>query len=644
MRVRGHALILGAILVPLNCIWIAQMEMATQYNPGIGGGPFPTTFSLFSNVVLLLVVLSLLNASLGRIAPRWKLNPAELLVIYTMLCIASAVDAIDMIDVLVPMVTHVYRYDDLSAGRPYADEIMPYIPTWFSVTDTDALKYWHEGAPHNFWRRETLLAWLPALSVWGIVLLVMLWVMLCMAALLRTRWINQERLSYPITFIPVQIAHGGHGIFSGSLFWLGVSISVFISLINGLHMIWPAIPTIWVKLRDLAPYFSGRPWNAVGWTPISFYPFAIGLGYLLPPDLLFSTWFFFWLFKAERIMASATGWLGYDSLAPYINEQCFGAYMYVAIFGLWLARRYIAESVARVFAPASEGNTPSEVFHRRLAISGAILGFVALVGFFVHTGMSIWLAAVAWIIYWLISLSVTRMRAELGPPAHDLHAGGPDHMLPIMIGTRSLGTQNLNLITWFYWFNRAYRSHPMPHMLEGFCMARRQGFSERPMVSGVVIGGVLGVISTFVALVYFGYHKGAEAKMAGHVTWFGFEAFNRLRGWLNNPAGPNFGSVGGAGAGLLFAAVLHRMTIQYIWWPLHPLGFAIAGSYSMSVSWCPMLLAWVAKTALLHYGGQRGYMRFVPFFVGLLLGDYCSGTIWPVIGWLTGRSLYSFQQ
>ena len=64
----------------------------------------------------------------------------------------------------------------------------------------------------------------------------------------------------------------------------------------------------------------------------------------------------------------------------------------------------------------------------------------------------------------------------------------------------------------------------------------------------------------------------------------------------------------------------------------------------MSTMWCPMLIAWLAKTLIFRYGGQRGYMRMVPFFVGLLVGDYLPGCLWPVVGWIMGKPMYSFQQ
>jgi hypothetical protein len=570
------------------------------------------------------------------------LNAGEMIVVYVMLCIASAVDAIDMIDVLVPMIAHVHRYNDPAAGHRYLEDIIPYIPKYFTVNDVTALKAWHEGKPEAFWTVATFRAWWPPLAAWGGFLVVMLGVMLSLAALLRTKWIDEERLSYPITQIPLQIVQEPSGLFRNRVFWVGVSLAAGISLLNGLAVLYPTIPMIRVKLFDLSPQFSSRPWNAMGWTPISFYPFGIGLGYLLPPDLLLSSWVFYWLLKVERVFASAVGWSGFDAEAPYIDQQCFGAYTYIAAFGLWLGRRYFAKAIVSVFTWRSRADEAER--DQRLSVLGAAAGIIALGLFFLAAGMSLWLVATVWVIYWLIALAVTRMRAELGPPAHDLHNGGPDHMLPILLGTRGFATRDLNLLTWFYWFNRAYRSLPMPHMLEGYCMARRHGFSERKVTWAIVLAGVVGVASTLFALVYFGYHNGAEAKMAGHATGFGWEAFNRLEGWLHNRTPANWRAIGAVGAGLMFAAGLHRMTIRHIWWPFHPLGFALSGSYSMGTMWCPMLIAWAAKTCLMHYGGQRTYMRAVPFFIGLLIGDYTMGCIWPVVGWILGKTMYSFQQ
>ena len=63
--------------------------------------------------------------------------------------------------------------------------------------------------------------------------------------------------------------------------WIGFAVAGGIDLINGLSFIYPAIPRINVKMHDIGRFLPSKPWNAMGWTAISFYLFAIGLGFLM---------------------------------------------------------------------------------------------------------------------------------------------------------------------------------------------------------------------------------------------------------------------------------------------------------------------------------------------------------------------------
>ena len=60
----------------------------------------PTTISVFSHVIFILCLLILGNLLVKRFRPAWALKPPELLVIYTMLCLASAMCGHDMGEIL----------------------------------------------------------------------------------------------------------------------------------------------------------------------------------------------------------------------------------------------------------------------------------------------------------------------------------------------------------------------------------------------------------------------------------------------------------------------------------------------------------------------------------------------------------------
>ena len=284
--------------MPINGLWLAHMEMATSGSLGATAGPFPTTFSLFANVILVLVALNALNALFRARAPRLMLTQAEILVLYIMLAIGTCIPSVDFLDVLVPMMGHVTR--NASAANGWQDLFGKYLPAWFHVTDAEALTGWYLGNASPFlWRN--IRPWLIPAAAWTAFAGALFLVMYCMNVLVRRQWTRDEKLSYPIIQLPMDMTEPDGAFFRQRLMWMGFGVAAAISLVNGLSVFIPNVPYIAIKMTDLSPYFTARPWNAMGWTPISLYPFAIGLGFLLPADLLFSCWFFFFMWKLSLI-------------------------------------------------------------------------------------------------------------------------------------------------------------------------------------------------------------------------------------------------------------------------------------------------------------------------------------------------------
>jgi hypothetical protein len=47
--------------------------------------------------------------------------------------------------------------------------------------------------------------------------------------------------------------------------------------------------------------------------------------------------------------------------------------------------------------------------------------------------------------------------------------------------------------------------------------------------------------------------------------------------------------------------------------------------------WLPIFLAWAIKAVILRYGGLRGYRAALPFFIGLVLGEFAAGFIRTIL-------------
>jgi len=69
--------------------------------------------------------------------------------------------------------------------------------------------------------------------------------------------------------------------------------------------------------------------------------------------------------------------------------------------------------------------------------------------------------------------------------------------------------------------------------------------------------------------------------------------------------------------------------------PIHPAGFLVAVTYPMSMLWFSMFIGWLLKAPIMRYGGIKGYRQYMPFFLGLILGDCINAVLWTVVGFVT---------
>ena len=466
------SVILSLILIPINCYWIMYTEM-------VWWGLFPTTMSLFFNAVFFVFVITLLNLLVRRIKRQWAMTHGELLVIYVMLCMASAIASHDHTQVLIPMIGHVFWYD--TPENEWRELLHRYMPTWGTVQDKGILEGFYEGQT-TLYRAEVLQAWLGPTLWWTSFIVVLVFVMLCINVVLRKQWTEREKLAYPIIQLPLEMTRdSGAKFYRGRVFWTAFILVSLLNLVNGFSYLFPTIPIIGVRFRNISHFFTDKPWSAIGWTPFSIYPFVIGLGFFMPLDLSFSCWFFYLFRKMQRIVGAIIGVRGLPGF-PYDRQQSLGAYLGLAIFAIWASRKYLAEVFRQIFTGRSSLDESVEPMRYRTAIIGIVLGCVYLIAFSVKIGISISLGIAFFAMYFALSTGITRMRVESGAPAHDLHFMGPDYALPTILGSRGMGGSNLTALSFLFFFNRAHRSHPMPHQLEGFQLASRARFNPKPLV------------------------------------------------------------------------------------------------------------------------------------------------------------------
>ncbi len=639
---RGFAA--GAALLPINCLWVLHMERIAAH------GPIPSTISLFFNVVFILFFLTLANAGVRRLRPAWALTGGELVIVYVMLTMGTSLAGLDGMQVLLPVMTHPFWFAN---PENRWDQLFAEMPTWLTVPDRDVLYGYYTGAS-SLYQPQILEAWRAPVLWWTGFIFVLVMVTVCLSVIVRAQWADRERLTFPIIQLPLALVDPETSLWRSSLLWVGFGAAGAVNIINGLHYLYPAVPYLSIaptldnwSANNLMRHLTDMPWRAIGWLPVTFYPAVVGICFLLPLDLLFACVFFFFWWKAMFVLSAALGlsegWTEAlsRSVFPYHNEQMFGSYLAIAIAPLLVGRRHLRHVWLRIIGRASEADDSGEGLPYRAAAVGAVAGIALLALFSIRAGLAPALAALFFIIYYLVSLAVARVRAEFGSPVHDFHWAGPGQTITYIGGTANLRPQDLRALSLLWWFNRAYRQHPIANSLEGLQMAHRARASARAVAAALLAAALLGAVAVFWGWLHYAYRMGVASGWGGG-DWRGNEMATTLQSWVEGPTPANPDSLLAIAAGFAITMGLAAARTAFVGWPFHPVAYGLSASWSIHIVWMPMLIAWLVKFAILRYGGLRLYRQALPLFFGLILGEAVVGCAWPVYGLLRGTPTYSF--
>jgi hypothetical protein len=111
--------------------------------------------------------------------------------------------------------------------------------------------------------------------------------------------------------------------------------------------------------------------------------------------------------------------------------------------------------------------------------------------------------------------------------------------------------------------------------------------------------------------------------------------YNNSHNWIAQPARsaqPHWVALAMGSAGM---AALMLLRWAFYWWPVHPLGLALATPWPMMELWFCFLLGWLTKVCILKFG-TGGMLRGArTFFVGVIVAETTQVGITTLISLLT---------
>jgi hypothetical protein len=658
--------------VVMAVIGVIPLTLLVQWSDVVVGGTMTAGPVPPLGACMLWGLLLLGNRIWGTRGRPMPYNRSELILILAAWVAANMVAGRGLVHPLLATLTGPTYY---ARGGAITRAVGTYIPNWLAVTNKAAARDFYEGhgvsTPWTDWRRP--------LCTWALFLLPFLLANVCLCALFERVWVREERLAYPLVALPMEVLDGtARATPPGfrTVFLFGLAFPLLLHGLGVTHAYLPAVPAI-PFYNDVSDLLTTSPWTAARPLYFNLYPLLIGLSFLAPTDITLSVWFFLLLNKIEMVVTAAMGWDdavsgGSRSSIPFLEEQSAGAYLMLAGLLVWSARHHLRrigtamfarnptqigskevdiEAAAEVEAHTDIPETPEarDYGEYRALAWGFWAGVVGLLAWSFRTGMPLWFAVCFFGFYLVVALVLGRLMAE-GGVSWILAPILPDKLILSLLGTAAVSPLVITRLMLQVQLLRDTRQMLAPAVFEAGKLRDTVGYPLRRFYALLLAVTVLAVVvGVAVALPLF-YAHGALSlapindglMMSTNVI--PMTGVNQATERLSHPMQPSAGS----GLAVIFGVVatwgLAVLRRRFLWWPLHPLGYALTGTMQLGYAnkmLVSVFLGWLFKALTLRFGGARGFRLLRGAALGLVLGDLMMGCMLKLLDALLGPSGYA---
>jgi len=637
-----RAVVIGFFFVGILCVVVPYCHLYVQ------GSDLVANHMPAAAVLLLVLLSAVINPLVRRCRPSLALSRSELILIYIMVLVSAAIPERAYLDYVltVPAGSSYYGIDN----QKWIDYVHPNLKPWAWTHDTEAVKRFFEGLQPG--QRIEWLAWMPQVLTWTAFIFLLCMAYLCLSLMFRRQWMEAERLAFPLTQVPLEIAGEGGGVLSSifrqRLMWVGFAAVCAYHGINGLHQYIPVIPEIpLTRILVIGDVFD-PPWSFLANTYVYLYPSAVGIAFFLGSEVSLSLWLLYLINRFLWLMSAMVGflstghgvWSPYHPLQFFRNQEMGAFYALGAMVFLDLHRNMRA---AFAHSPSRADIAEARVV-RRASIALACITGLLLVWDKLF-GMSLLFSLYSLVVMYVIGIGLSRLVAASGL----FFAAWSAEWLPSDAITQVFGNVNVPAVTRTgIYFQQAMflndrRTLAMPFYTDGLRMGALGGLPLGKLVAAMVGSVVFAMALSSVFGLWLFHRYGAvnllEESSKIIPTWCG----NRLRENLEDTrAGGSLFALGcqASGAGIMILLTwLHR---NFLWWRLSPVGYLMGRTLALNRVFLSVFIGWLANSLMLRYGGLRLYRRARPFFVGLILGEFASVAIWLTIDSLMGLHGHDF--
>ncbi len=632
---------IGKIVLVAVLAISAAVLAATPFNSFLMAGnpnlsiPLGKTFFPVGAFGVLLIMTLGVNVVLRKFAPHWTLSPAQLAAMWIVVVASSSVGNAP-VGWNIPSMVHgpYFASPENNWGELLADPRTQSL----LVSDPAAIEGFYEGLPLG--SAVPFQPWLRPVAIWAIYIAGMQVMMIGLAGMLRRRWVEQERFTFPVVQVPVQIAASPspgqliNGFLRNRLVWAAVIILSIVHILGGLHALYPAIPEIPLRWSDYR--FTEPPLSYTGVWRARLWPTMVGFAYLIPSEVSFSLWFFFLLHKLRLMVL---GMFGLRYGANWVGAQLEEAGATVTLVSLfvWLGRGHFGNVFRKALTGDRSIDDADEPLTYRAMVVLFLIGTALMIGWLAHFGGSLVMGLLVVVMFVATLVALSWMVNQAGfifvlPPYYITQ------VIATLTGSSIWSRQSLLITRWSdYAFHFEMSECLLPSLLNGYKISDATGLHRGSLLKACVGAIALGFPISVVATLWMHYTRGGALGFASYYPMT--RHMNLIHSWVSattmNPLKIDPILISHFVGGSLLMVGLVWLRTHLTWFNLHPIGFLIADDWLICALSLSIFSAWLIKSAVVRWGGHKTYEVLRPFFLGLIIGDTLNGVIWIIVGFFT---------
>jgi hypothetical protein len=630
------------------------------------------------------VLLLLVNPLLKLVRVIRPLNRAELTSIFAALLVTAGIGTFGLASQLIPIIPAPWNGEWNTPQRGWDQQLHPYLNRSLYITDAAQVRVYREGitqaadgtplrrplddAPLGevagyYWQVARAIPWslwIKPLALWMVFVAGCYAIFYFLTYTVLDYWSNREKLIFPLAKLPESLLPEENGglvppIFKSAGFWITFGISFLIMSYRAVHAAgWAGgMGAFNLGMGNLTftamvneTIFQGLGGQAGLQFSIIFT--AVGLAFLLPLEISFSTWFYT-VVGAVIIMVMC--WMGYGvNHADFPSDWLWRQNPVSAqgAGGILLFSAVCLYRAVKEYLVLGRGRSIGERLRLAIPVVGLFIS-MAVVTCWVYWNLSqvqsslsplavlFWSAAFVLFVT-LTTLGLMRIVCEGGVFWFQSHASFFHFWKMLGLGQWLAPAMVAPLLPIYSVLFLDIKTFIAPNIANAAKMEQNCRVDRVKFHSNIVLSVALSVALALGLSVFLAYLDGAQKMQSWFYSSGPRSMLDTAYSAATTPVETNWATTGWAMFGAFWVALTIVLRRTLFWFP-HPIGYIMLINPLMKALWFSFFIGWVLKKITVKYGGKVTYDRLRDAFIGLIMGEILAIVIWNVIAMSKGITL-----